>query len=311
MRYFFYAGKMTRKLPPLNSLRALEAASRHSSFKLSARELGVTPAAVGHHVKSLEDHFGVQLFIRSPRTLRLTEAGRAVLPILSEGLDKFQEAVDHLDEYSTSGLLTISVSPGFGSMWLVPRLDRFYAKYPDIEIRLDGTDRTVDVARGEADLAIRYGPGNYPNVKEYFLFNQVNTPVCNPSLTKGPNALRTPEDLQNHTLLHVDWKGTDASWRMWLLAAGQSQINPARGPHFTQESMAVQAAIDGHGVALIGNRVIEDHLASGSLVCPFDASLRTPLNFSYYLLCSPDRLDNPKTIAFRDWILEEVSDNER
>lgn len=301
---------MTRKLPPLNALRALEAASRHSSFKKSAIELGVTPAAVGHHVKSLEDHFGVKLFIRSPRTLRLTEAGQAVLPILSEGLDKFQEVVDHLDEYSSSGLLTVSVSPGFGSMWLVPRLDRFYVQHPDIEIRLDGTDRTVDVARGEADLAVRYGPGKYRGIKEYFLFGQFNTPVCSPSLLKGANALREPKDLKNHTLLHVDWKGSDASWRMWLLAAGQSQINPTRGPHFTQESMAVQAALDGQGVALIGDRVIEDHLSNGTLVCPFDASLRTPLTFSYYLLCSPDRMENPKVVAFRDWILEEASEIE-
>lgn len=297
---------MARSLPPLNALRALEAAARHGSFKRAAEELHVTPAAISQHIKTLEALYDVPLFIRTPRALKVTEAGKAALQPLSAGLDQLQRAADRLQSYANAGLLTISVSPSFGSMWLVPRLDQFYALHPDIEIRLDGTDRLVDVARGEADLAIRYGPGGYGGVHVDLLFNQVNTPVCSPALLRGPVPLRTPADLARHTLLHVDWKGSDASWRMWLRAAGQDQIDPTRGQHFTQESMAVQAAIDGQGVALIGDRLITDHIENGALVCPFDQTLRTPLAFSYHLLAPENHDEKPRVRAFRDWLLHEV-----
>ena len=296
---------MTRSLPPLNALRAFEAAARHLSFKLAAKELNVTPAAVSHQVKALEDLLGAPLFHRLTRALRLTEAGQAALPALTEGFDKLAEGAKRMRAYSDSGVLTISVSPSFGSMWLVPRLDRFRRRHPDIEIRIDGTDRLVDVTGGEVDVALRYGPGNYKGVQVDFLFNQLNTPVCSPALLEGDNALLRPEDLRHRTLLHIEWKDADASWRMWLMAAGLHDIEPTRGPHFTQESMAVQAALDGQGVALIGDRLVADHLAAGRLVCPFHPDLKTPLKFSYYLLSArngPTR----KVAAFRDWLLGEV-----
>lgn len=204
-------------------------------------------------------------------------------------------------------LLTISVSPSFGSMWLVPKLDRFRSRYPDIEIRIDGTDRLVNVARGDADVAVRYGPGGYKGVQMDYLFNQFNTPVCSPALLKGDNGLLRPEDLHRHTLLHVEWKDAEASWRMWLLAAGLQNIDPTKGPHFTQENMAVQAALDGQGVALVGDKLVEDHLATGRLVCPFHADLRTPLKFSYYLLSARNDAMQPKITAFREWLIEEAS----
>ena len=299
---------MTRLLLPLNALRAFEAAARHLSFKLAARELNVTPAAVSHQVKALEDLLGVPLFHRLTRALRLTEAGQAALPALTEGFDKLAEGAKRMRAYSDSGVLTISVSPSFGSMWLVPRLDRFRSKHPDIEIRIDGTDRLVDVTSGEVDVTLRYGPGNYKGVQVDFLFSQFNTPVCSPALLEGDNALLHPEDLRHHTLLHIDWKDADASWRMWLMAAGLHDIEPTRGPHFTQESMAVQAALDGQGVALIGDRLVANHLASGRLVCPFHPDLKTPLKFSYYLL-SVRNNTTKKVAAFRGWLLREVQGN--
>jgi len=205
-----------------------------------------------------------------------------------------------------SGVLTISVSPSFGAMWLMPRLEHFRIRHPDIEIRIDGTDRLVDLARDEADVAVRYGPGGYNGVRVDFLFNQVNTPVCSPALLSGEHPLRQPDDLRHHTLLHVEWKDAEASWRMWLLAAGLHDIDPTRGPRFTMENMAVQAALDGHGVALIGDILVADDLAAGRLVRPFDPSLSTPLKFSYYLLSANDSTEKPKVAAFRDWLLEEV-----
>ena len=297
---------MARPLPPLNALRAFETAGRHLSFTKAAAELNVTPAAVSHQVKALEDLLGVPLFHRLTRALRLTEAGQAALPTLGQGFDKLAQGVEQIRAFGKSEVLTISVSPSFGAMWLVPRLERFRIRHPDIEIRLDGTDRRVDLTRDDADVALRYGPGGYSGVQVDWLFGQANTPVCSPALLNGDPPLRTPEDLRHHTLLHVDWKDAEASWRMWLLAAGLDDIDPTRGPRFTLESMAVQAALDGQGVALVGDMLVADELAAGRLVRPFDRSLSTPLSFSYYLLSPKDSDEQPKVAAFRAWLLEEA-----
>ena len=297
---------MARPLPPLNALRAFESAGRHLSFTKAAAELNVTPAAISHQVKALEELLEVPLFRRLTRALRLTDAGQAALPTLSQGFDKLAQGVEQMRAHCESGVLTISVSPSFGAMWLVPRLEHFRSRHPDIEIRIDGTDRLVDLARDDADVAVRYGPGGYNGVRLDCLFSQVNTPVCSPALLSGEHPLGQPDDLRHHTLLHVDWKDAEASWRMWLLAAGLHDIDPTRGPRFTMENMAVQAALDGHGVALIGDILVADDLAAGRLVRPFDPSLSTPLTFSYYLLSAKDSAEQPKVEAFRDWLLEEA-----
>ncbi|MCG8695193.1 MAG: transcriptional regulator GcvA, partial [Minwuiales bacterium] len=297
---------MARPLPPLNALRAFESAGRHLSFTKAAAELNVTPAAVSHQVKALEELLGVPLFRRLTRALRLTDAGRAALPTLSQGFDTLAQGVEQVRAHSESGVLTVSVSPSFGAMWLVPRLERFRIRHPDIEIRIDGTDRLVDLARDDADVALRYGPGGYKGVRVDWLFSQVNTPVCSPVLLSGEHPLRRPDDLRHHTLLHIDWKDAEASWRMWLLAAGLHDIDPTRGPRYTMESMAVQAALDGHGVALVGDMLVADHLESGRLVRPFDPSLSTPLSFAYYLLSAQSSAAQPKVAAVRDWPLVEA-----
>ena len=297
---------MARSLPSLNALRAFESAGRHLSFTKAAAELNVTPAAIGHQVKALEELIGVPLFRRRTRALRLTDAGQAALPTLGQGFDKLAQGVEQMRAHSESGVLTISVSPSFGAMWLVPRLEDFRSRHPEIEIRIDGTDRRVDLVRDDADVALRYGPGGYTGVQVDWLFSQVNTPVCSPALLSGEHPLRQPDDLRHHTLLHIDWKDAEASWRMWLLAAGLHDIDPTRGPRFTMENMAVQAALDGQGVALIGDVLVADDLASGRLVRPFGPSLSTPLTFSYYLLSAKDSAEQPKVAAFRDWLLDEA-----
>lgn len=297
---------MTRLFPPLNALRAFESAARHLSFTKAAEELNVTPGAISHQVKTLEELLDVPLFRRLTRALRLTEAGQAALPALSQGFDKLAEGIEQMRAHCESGVLTISVSPSFGAMWLMPRLEHFRIQHPDIEIRIDGTDRLVNLARDAADVALRYGPGGYSGVRVDRLFGHLNTPVCSPALLSGEHPLRRPEDLRHHTLLHIDWNNAEASWRMWLLAAGLHDINPTRGPHFSMEAMAVQAALDGQGVALVGDILVTDDLAAGRLVRPFDLTLSTPLTFSYYLLSMKDSTEQPKIKAFRDWLLEEA-----
>lgn len=297
---------MNRSLPPLNALRAFEAAARHLSFTKAAAELNVTPAAISHQVKAMEELLGVPLFHRLTRAIRLTDAGQAAVPLLRQGFDALAAGVDQIRAHRDSDELTISVSPSFGALWLVPRLERFRRRHPEIEVRIDGTDRRVDVRVGEADAAIRYGPGGYTGLQVDHLFGQANTPVCSPDLLTGPRPLRTPDDLRHHTLLHVDWKDADASWRMWLLAAGLDHLDATGGPWFSQENMAVQAALDGHGVALVGDRLVADHLASNRLVRPFDRSLSTPLAFAYYLLTPTHGSRKAKVAAFRRWLLEEA-----
>lgn len=297
---------MSYELLPLNALRAFEAAARHMSFKRAADELNVTAAAVSHHVKTLEELCDVQLFYRLTRALQLTPEGERALPAMTEGFAKLKEGSEVLQRLTDDTCLTISASPSFCSLWLVPRLDSFQAAYPEVELRLDGTDRLMDVARGEADVAIRYGPGGYKGVEVDLLFGQLNTPVCSPALLSGENALRHPKDLCRHTLLHIDWKHADASWRMWLRAAGVSSVDPNGGPRFSQETMALEAALAGQGVALLGDRLIVNHLAEGRLVCPFGADVQTPLDFAYHLLTPRRSVLPTKIVAFREWLIAEA-----
>ena len=299
---------MTRKLPPLNALRAFEAAARHLSISKAAGELNVTPAAVSHQVKALEDFLGIILFRRLNRALMLTDAGQTVLPGLRDGFDHLAQAIDKLAAIRDGDVLTISTSPSFAAKWLVPRLDRFRAGHPQMELRIDATDRVVDLTRGEADIAIRYGNGNYPGMRAEQLFTDESFPVCSPKLCKGPPPLRAPADLDRHTLLHVDWNvqsQTAPSWRMWLLAAGVGHLDPQRGSRFNQESMALQAAIESHGVALVSRVLAADDLAAGRLVRPFDLVL--PTDFTYYLVAPEAAADQPNIAAFFDWILAETA----
>lgn len=297
---------MRRRLPPLRSLQAFEAAARHLSIAKAAAELNVTPGAISHQIKALEDWLGSPVFLRLTRALRLTEAGEAAAPMLTESFNILAAATSAMALKTDDQLLTVSVSPGFGSLWLVPRLDRFRRLHPEIEVRIDGTDRLIDVAKGEADVAIRYGPGGYSDVHSDRLFAMRATPVCSPETLKHGPRLEAPSDLKRHTLLHVDWKETEGSWRTWLLAAGARDVDPFKGPRFTKEEMAVRAALDGEGIALIGDRMAANHLATGQLVRPFTSDMSTPLVFAYFLLTPKQRLEEPKVASFRDWILMEA-----
>ncbi|MEX0284964.1 MAG: transcriptional regulator GcvA [Paracoccaceae bacterium] len=302
---------MYRNLPPLRSLQAFEAAARHLSFSKAADELGVTPGAISHQIKTLEDWLGAPLFIRLTRALRLTEAGALALPQLTSGFDSLSAGADRMKVVREDDALTISVSPGFGSLWLVPRLDRFRRLHPEVELRIDGTDRLVDLSSGDVDVAIRYGPGGYEGVHCDRLFAMRATPVCSPLLVSRGPGIKEPRDLKHHTLLHVEWKEVEGSWRTWLLAAGVQDVDPYQGLRFTKEEMAVRAALDGEGVALVGDRMAADHLASGRLMRPFDAALSTPLVFAYYLLRPKGGADRAKVTKFRDWLLLEARAVER
>ena len=298
---------MERHLPPLNALRAFEAAARHLSLTRAAEELHVTPAAVSHQVKGLESYLGVKLFRRANRSLLLTDAGQACLPGLRAGFDRLAEAMEAVRVRDESGPFTVSVPPSFGAKWLVTRLDRFTRKHPGYDVRLDASMHLVDLMRDGVDIAVRYGAGDYEGMRVDCLMDEVAIPVCSPRLLEGDPPLRTPADLCRHTLLHHTAPYQDDSypdWRMWLQAAGVPSCDLSRGPTFSMASMTVQAAIDGQGVALVGHVLVADDIAAGRLVRPFELSF--PVQFSYYIVSPSITAERPRVVAFREWLLEEA-----
>ncbi len=300
---------MSRRLPPLNSLRAFEAAARHLSFTKAAEELHVTPAAISQQVKTLESYCDQPLFRRLTRSLILTDAGQKALPGLREGLDKLAEAAELLMARENDNILTVSVAPSFGAKWLVPRLDRFRTAHPDLELRIDASDLLADFSSERVDIGLRYGRGIYPDLHSECLMAEVTFPVCSPALLAGEHPLRAPEDLRHHTLLHVEWKMESEaapSWRMWLRAAGVSDVDPEKGPRFSMESMAVQAAIAGQGVALTDRSLTGDDLAAGRLVRPFGLALSDETAFCYYVVYPEANAKLAKVRAFRDWVMAEA-----
>lgn len=302
---------MASRVPGLGALRGFEAAARHMSFTKAATEIGVTPAAVSHLVHELEDQLGVKLFARSSRTVRLTAAGEILRVAAAEAIEGVGRAVARLREMDGRARLTVTVSAAFASKWLVPRLDRFLLQHPETDVRIEVSSRLVDFAREGVDIGIRFGKGDYPGLRADRLFDETIFPVCSPKLLKGARPLREPRDLRRHTLVHVDWESqgqTWPDWKMWLLAAGvEKQAGAARGIHFSQTALAIQAAIDGQGVALGDSTLVADDLANGRLVRPFDLSLKGPSQFAYYVVCPESSAGQPLVKAFREWVLAEAA----
>lgn len=287
-----------RRLPPLNALRAFEAAARHLSFTRAADELAVTQAAVSHQVRTLEEWLGLKLFQRENRTIYLTRQGQAYLPAVRQALDLVAEATRRLVETDARGPLTVSALPSFAAKWLLPRLSQFRARHPEIDVRISTSDHMVDFVRDDVDMAVRMGRGGWPGVTAIKFLDEDLFPVCSPRLLEGPHPLRKPEDLKHHTLLHDDMR---QDWRTWFLAAGVEGIDPTRGPGYSDSSMVIQAAVEGQGVALGRSALAASDLASGRLVKPFEVTL--PANFAYYVVYPPAAIEQPKVKAFVDWLL--------
>ncbi len=313
---------MSQRLPPLNALKAFEAAARHLSVKKAAVELNVTPAAVSHQIRTLEEYLDVQLFHRYNRALELTDAARACLPKLREGFDCLAQAVERLRTHTSGGMLTVSAAPSFAARWLMPRLHRFIAAHQEIDVRVSArmrrvsVDGKVDVAEratietwlDDSDVAILYGHGHYPDLDVHRLLSLTISPICSPKLLSGEHPLRTPEDLKHHMLLHDDtgdmYDG-ESFWEVWLEAAGITGIDAKRGARFSHAVLAFEAAIDAVGVVASMPSLAAEELASGKLVMPFD--LKVPLASAYYLVCEPHAKTRPAVAAFRDWLIAEAA----
>ena len=294
-------------LPPLGALRAFEAAARHKSFSKAAEELFVTPAAISHQIHALEEDLGVRLFHRLNRSIELTASARVLMPGLSEAFAGIRAAVGRLRAHNDTGTLTVTASPSFAAKWLVLRLHRFQARCPAVDVRISATDDVVDLAKGDFDLAIRYGSGHYPGLEVELLFTNEVFPACSPQLLAAGPLLQTPDDLRHHALIHdqaVERDPLVPTWPMWLKAAGVKDVPAAAGLSFNNMSLALDAAIAGHGVVLAYSTIAAADIAARRLVRLF--SLALPDQFSYYLVTAPGALERPKVRAFRDWLREEA-----
>jgi LysR family transcriptional regulator, glycine cleavage system transcriptional activator len=316
---------MSVRLPPLNALRAFEAVARHLSVKRAAAELNVTPAAVSHQIRALEEYLGVQLFHRYNRALELTEAARACLPRLREGFDCLAKAVEALRAQQGQGALTVSAAPSFAARWLMPRLHRFLEAHPDIEVRMSARMRqvskggkgtvaeraTIDAWLADSDIAILYGRGDYPGFHVEKLLPLTITPICSPRLITGSSPLTRPEDLRHHMLLHDDtgdqYDG-ESFWELWLKAAGVNGIDTRRGARFSHAVLAFEAAIESVGVVASMPVLAAADLHAARLVTPF--ALRVPLVSAYYFVSSEAAMTRPAVAAFRDWLLKEAGREE-
>ena len=300
-----------RRLPPLNSIRAFEATARHLSFSKAAEELNVTPGAVSQQVKVLEDYLDLKLFKRKNRMILLTDEAQICLPLLSEGLDKLSQGIETIREQNNDKPLTITASPTFASRWLLPRLSSFQQQFPGIDVRIEASNELADLVNDDIDVGIRFGTGDYSGLEADYLFSQNVIPVCHSSLLEGKNKIQTPEDLKNHTLLHAHGDyfvmddNTHVDWEMWFATIGVNDIDARHGLHFSQYNLLIETAIRGQGVALVGDAVISDELASGQLVKLFEET-DIPLGFSYYLAYSNNKTNLPRVKIFRQWLLAEV-----
>jgi LysR family transcriptional regulator, glycine cleavage system transcriptional activator len=296
------------RLPPLTALRAFVVAAKHLSFARAAEELHVTPAAIGQQIRQLEAHLGCALFERNGRYLRLTDQGDAVLPGLADGFERLVDALTRLPASESSGPLTVSVTPSFAAKWLVPRLEKFNAAFPGIDVRLSASIALVDFTTEDVDCSIRYGSGAYPDLVVDKLLTEAVFPVCSPALLAGAVPLDHPLQLRHHTLLHDDSPDRDAScpdWRMWLRAAGIADVSAQQGPRFNQSSLVLEAAIAGQGIGLAKAQLAEADLKAARLVRPFGAAQR--VEFAYYFVSPPHRSAMPKVEAFRQWLRNETA----
>ena len=268
----------------------------------------MTPAAVSRQIRLLEAQIGVRLFRRLTRAGVLTPEGAAALPLLTEGFARLRDGVERMRVADTGGVLSISVAPSLAHRWLAPRLGRFMALRPDIELIVDASERVSDFGVDGVDLGLRFGGRPDERLRAIALFEDPIFPVCAPAVASRLGASPRAEDLLREPLLHVDRDGTTATlprWADWLSAAGLGPA-PAGGARFTQLALALEAAIAGHGIALASRALVGDDLASGRLVRPLSAADVEAGSLRYWIVYPPENASNPRLRAFRDWVQDEA-----
>jgi LysR family glycine cleavage system transcriptional activator len=289
---------MGHEVPPLNALRAFEAAARHLSVKLAAEELCVTPGAVSQMLKTLETHLGVKLFERVTRGIYLTDAGRDYLPSIRNAFRQIAEASRRVAASTDAGVLTVSVTPFFASAWLVPRMKSFQDAHPDIDLQIVTSSAMVDFSRSGVDAAVRHGLGRYSGLRSDRVVTVEMVVVAAPSLVNRLERPKCPADLARWPHVHdADRKG----WSLWFQTNGVTEVRPPRGPSFDDTSLLLKAVLSGQGAGLLPAAMVASEMDSGQLIQLVETVQME--DFAYYLVCPENRQGQPKIVAFREWIL--------
>ena len=309
---------MARSLP-FNALNAFVVAAKHCSFSKAAEELHVTPAAISQQIRQLEDLLGEPLFYRLHRGLSLTDAGQRGLSMMQEGFRLIGEGVDLIERGGLESELNIWMAPSFASKWLMPRMHRFIAQNPSIDLRISGsvalidTDSTAPALSAETlkahniDVAIRFGGGNYPGCEVQHLMDVDAVPLCSPELLDrgAESPLREPNDLQHHTLLHDEtpYEGRP-KWSSWFASAGMPGMTCKHNLYFNSVSLALAAAIEGQGVVLTLEQLAEEDISRGRLVALFGQTM--DVEHAYHVVSLQDTTADPRVTAFKRWLFDEV-----
>jgi LysR family glycine cleavage system transcriptional activator len=298
---------IAQPLLPLNALRAFEAIARHMSFARAAEELHVTPAALSHQIRGLEEQLGLPLFTRRTRAIELTEAGRMLYPGLHAGFESVRGAVARLDRERSANILVISATVGLTAKWLMPRLWRFLHAHPEIDARVAATMKLADFAADGVDVAIRMSTGDHPDLYVEKLSDDSMLPVCSPRLVE--QGLHSADDLIRFPLIHHDIPMSMRApprWADWVAAAGVSGIDATRGLRVNVADHALDAAVAGAGVSLSFKLIASDDVHAGRLVSPFGPEL--PLDVGYYFVCPKGHETRPNVRAFHDWLYAEMAE---
>lgn len=291
----------------LNALRAFEAAARHSSFSLAAKELHVSHSTISHHVKGLEKMLGVPLFLRQNRTVVLTSAGEMLLPILKTSFDRIASAIETIKNGDAQQALRITLTPSFANKWFIPRLHRFREAHADIKVELKQSLSSRDFDRKQFDVGVRFGLGQWPGLQTELLLPVRMTPLCSPRLLDGKDYLRKPADLSQFTLIHADIDddgGMQSEWQTWLAAMDSTDVDCSDGLSFQDPGLALNAARDGLGVAMGYLELAADDLNSGLLVRPFAAEVQHP--WPYYIVVPEHKADDSQVQLFCEWLRTET-----
>jgi LysR family glycine cleavage system transcriptional activator len=294
---------MSRRLPPLNALRAFEAAARHESFSRAAEELHVTHGAISHQVKALEEWLGMRLFERRVRAVGLSAAGRAYLPVIEGAFNQIHAATVSLVQATNDAPLHVTMTSAFAVRWLAPRLGRLWREHPDLDLRLhDGPWMTdVDPGSAEADIVVRIGDKSAPGLESILLMPGTVTPMCSPRLLEDGPPIEGPEDLLEYGLLHGF---SYEPWKNWFARAGLGNADVAHGPIFDDTNLAYSAALAGQGIGLLHTALTGDEIAAGHLVQLFDFGAADGMG--YYIVYPVAGSIEPRVAGFRDWLIGAV-----
>lgn len=296
---------MPQRLPPIAALRALEAAARHLNFTKAADELNVTQSAISHQVRHLEELWGLKLFDRRAGRLALTRNGQALAPVVRAFMEKMTSTLETLQSEALRDPLRVDMLESFAVRWLVPRLGHFHEQHPNIDVWISTSDNLIDFKVEDVDAAIRLGHGNYPGLHTTLLLREHLFPVCSPQLLARIGKPSAPKDLLRYPLLLRRQDPRHPSWEYWFQKVGVGDVTLTEGTRFPDTNMALQAAVDGQGVAMVRSAHVADDIAAGRLVKLFN--IPCPSTMAYYLVCPEGRENLPKIAAFRQWLSREAA----